>query len=178
MALTTIINLETHGSGTVGLSGIVDGNWSRLDSIFNPALSSGDIAYGAFWKAFVRNASDPTTANSKIAWHGTSPIWEEGHATLSYSSPVALDFHDGRIQDVSITGNLNLNSFLNNFAGEKLTMIVRGDASSRNFSFPGGWVWVGNAEPASLAANKTARFVFESTGTTDADIVVTYTVEA
>lgn len=179
MATTTNLQLETHGSGTVGLSGIIDGNWARLDEIFDPALSSGDPSFGAFWKAFVRNATNPTTEAAVLEWDlaNTRPRWQAGFAAITYAASLSIDCQAGIEQEVSLTGTLTFTSLTNQAEGSKVTVILRGDGSSRNLNFPAGWIFVGSAEPSALAAGKTAILELRCTGATDADVVAKYFVE-
>ena len=41
MALTTVLEIETHPSGTVGLNGVVNGNWNRLEKVFGAVETLG-----------------------------------------------------------------------------------------------------------------------------------------
>ena len=180
MALTTFINLETHGAGVVGLSGIVDGNWARLDAIFDPDLDSGDIAYHAFWEALVRDGTMPTTASSNLEWDFAlgRVHFHPGYVLATHATAYTPDTEIGKWQKLPITGTTNFQSFYNQRAGQNTTFILVADGSNRNLSFPAGWVWMAGSEPSSLAANKTEILRIGTTGTTDADVVAEYSVEA
>lgn len=67
MATLPITHLETHPDGTTGVAGIVNSNWGRLETVFDPALSAADASYGAFWKAVVRSAATPSNGQA-IVW--------------------------------------------------------------------------------------------------------------
>ena len=179
MALTTIIELETHGSGTVGLSGIVDGNWSRLDTVFGPTLSTGDTAYPAFWRALTRNATDPTTYGAAIEWDDATnkPTWRAGYALATYAASYSFDMAGAKIQEMVLTGNLTFSALTNPQAGRELTVIIASDASIRTLTFP-AWTWVGATVPANIAASKTARLKLTCIGTTAADTIAEWVVEA
>lgn len=180
MALTTILELETHPDGTVGVSAIITGNWSRLEEIFDPTLASGDAAFGAFWRALTRNATDPTTPGAVIEWSPAQgkPIWRSGFQTVAYSAgSTSIDVDAGIEQEISLAGNLILGSLTNQNAGAHVDVIIRADGSSRNLSFPADWVFVGAAAPASIAANKTGLLHLKTTGATDADVIARYLVE-
>lgn len=41
MALTTVLEIETHPSGTVGLNGVVNGNWERIEKVFGSVETLG-----------------------------------------------------------------------------------------------------------------------------------------
>jgi hypothetical protein len=47
----------------------------------------------------------------------------------------------------------------------------------RNFTFPGGWKFIGAAAPASIAANKTALLTLTGFGANDSDVTAEYVVE-
>ena len=179
MALTTIINLETHGDGTVGLNGIIDGNWARLDTIFDPALSSGDIAYEAFWKALVRDATEPTSASSVLEWDVSlgKVHFHPGYVLSTHATAYTPNTALGKWQKLPITGTTNFQSLSDQRAGQETTFVLVADGSTRNLSFPAGWVWMAGSEPASIAANKTGILRIGSMGTTDADVVAEYSVE-
>lgn len=177
MALTTNIELETHGDGTVGLSGIVDGNWTRLDTIFGTGLSSGDTAYPAFWRAFMR-ATDPSTHGATPEWDqgSTKPSWREGFASITYAASHAFDMEGARIQRMALTGNLTFSALANQQAGRSATIIIAADASLRTLTFP-AWTFVGAAAPANIAASKTAKLELHCVGTNAADVIAEWTVE-
>jgi len=179
MALTTILNLETHGAGTVGLNGIIDGNWARLETIFGPTLVSTDDAYEAFWRAVVRDATDPTTESAKLEWDITTgkPHFHPGYFVATHATSYTASFADGKIQKLDITGTTNFQSLSGQNAGQELEIIIICDGSTRNLSFPAGWVFVGAAAPANIAANKTAVLVLRAMGTNDSDVVARYVVE-
>lgn len=179
MALTATLELETHPDGTVGVNAIVTGNWERLDEIFDPALAASDSAYEAFWRAVVRE-SDPTTHGATITWEPENgkPGWKAGFSTVTHATALTLDAHAGRIQEVDITGTTNFQSLDNQGPGDHIIVILRGDGSTRNLSFPSGWVWMEASEPSNIAANKTAWLELISSGTADADVVAYYKVES
>lgn len=179
MATLTITGLETTPDGTAGGAAIVNTNWSRLETVFDPATGSGDSAYSAFWRAVVRSATDPTTNGASIEWDTSAgkPAWRAGHETVTYADPTAFDCEGAKIQEMTLTGNLTFSSLANQAAGRKLTIFLNPGGSSRNLSFPAGWVFIGAAAPASVAANKVARLVLECVGAADADVRASYTVE-
>jgi hypothetical protein len=136
MSLTTVLELERHPDGTVGVNAIVTGNWSRLEKVIGAVEAIGAT--------------------------GT----------------VDLDFaEEGQKEHATITGAITFTTS-NLKAGRRVTVKGTADGSGPyNFTFPGGWVFVGSAAPASLAASKTFLLELFSYGTTDADVVARYTVE-
>jgi len=181
MATLTLTNLETHPDGTLGAAAIINTNWSRLEDIFTPALSSSDDSYEAFWRAFVRSASDPTSQGSAALWDASQskPAWREGFASVAYAATVAIDGEGAMIQQIGdLTGDLEFLSLTNQAAGGKVTVMLEADGTGpHTLTFPSGWVFLGAAAPASLAASKKARLELEFTGGTDADVVARYSAE-
>jgi hypothetical protein len=96
--------------------------------------------------------------------------------TLSYAASVELDFASAPFETVTLAGNITFTTS-NLAAGRSKTIRIIGDGSSRNFTFPGGWIFVGAAAPTSLAANKTAILTMTSFGTTDANVVAAYSAQ-
>jgi hypothetical protein len=97
--------------------------------------------------------------------------------TLTYAASVFLDFSTQGWKDWQLAGNV---TFLTRNLGVGRRVLVRiiGDGSIRNFTFPGGWRWVGGAAPASIAANKIASLDLLSWSGADAGVVARYLVEA
>lgn len=181
MATTTTIQLELHADATVGLNGIIQGNWERLDEIFTAGLSSSDDAYEVFWRAVVRNATDPTTQGAIIEWDQANnrPRWQAGFATVAYATSLSIDCQNGIEQEIDpITGTITFNSLTNQAAGSRVSVILRADGSGPyNLNFPAGWVFVGAAAPANIAASKTAWLELICTGAADSDVVARYSVQ-
>lgn len=179
MALTTNINLETHGNGTVGLNGIIDGNWARLDLIFSPALGSGDVAFNNFWQCVVRSATDPTVDGAQIEWDvdAGKPVWRAGVATITYAATHAFNCDGALMQSMALTGNFTFDSLANQATGKQIDIRITAGGSLRTLSFPAGWTFIGSAAPADIAANKTAILKIRCFGGADADVVAEWTVE-
>lgn len=178
MASTTQIQLETHPDGTVGVAGIINSNWSRLDAVFDPALSSSDNAFQAFGKALIRGAL-PTTNGASIQWRETTTpkkfLHRPGTAAVASGTAPVLDFEGAMMQVVTLTGAGSFTTSNRN-PGWKLEALVTGGASSRALTFP-GWVFVGAAAPATLAASKAAILELWCNGTTEGSILARWTVQ-
>lgn len=99
-----------------------------------------------------------------------------GVKTVGYAANVALDFQDGALQSVSLTGDLALTSS-NLATGRGIALRIVADGSIRNLSFPATWTFLGT-KPTNIAANKTGVLSLTSYGTTDADVVAAWGVEA
>lgn len=175
MAILTYTSLETHPTGTTGINGILNGNWERLEALFNPALAGADAGYLSFQKAFLRDALSSPATGTTIWWGGSKFTSRAPDASVSYSGTTNLDLQGAAQQRIALTGDVTLTTS-NRAAGVSLRVILEADGTPRNLTFP-SWRWVGSAAPASLAANKVAVLELFARGTADTDIVARWTVE-
>lgn len=98
------------------------------------------------------------------------------HSTLAYSATTNLDFDGDDYRTLELTGNVTFTTS-NRAAPKALTIRVIADGSTRTFTFPAGWIFVGAAAPASIAANKEAILSITCFGTTDATIRAAYAAQ-
>jgi hypothetical protein len=54
---------------------------------------------------------------------------------------------------------------------------IKSDGTPRNFMFPAGWIFIGSAAPANIAASKTGILELWCYGATEADVVARWTVQ-
>ena len=96
---------------------------------------------------------------------------------LTYAATVNLDMEalTGLYQTLTLTGNVTFTTS-NRAAGRAVVIRLLSGASTRNLTFPAGWVFLG-AVPTTLAANKTAVLSVTFFGTADTDAVVAYAVQ-
>ena len=114
-----------------------------------------------------------TTAGLDVAGNNIDNIQNLVHDTSATST--ALDFSADQLQTISITANTTFTT--SNLAiGKSKTIKITTDATLRTFTFP-AWKFVG-AEPADQAASKVGILTITSFGTTDADCIAAYAVEA
>lgn len=135
-----------------------------------PPVSVQTLLYNIYLAAGGSQALTPTS----------SPTFNNvqlGLETLTYASSVALNFATQGFATVALIGNIEFTTS-NLAAVRSKTVRIVADGSTRNFTFPAGWTFVGAAAPASIDANKTAILTLSSFGTTDADVVAAYAVEA
>ena len=97
--------------------------------------------------------------------------------TLTYSASVVLDFSTDAYKTLSLTGDVTFAS-TNLSSVKPLAIRIVADGTDRALSFPASWVFLTNSAPASIAAGKTAILSVTSFGSTDADVVAAYAVEA
>ena len=159
MAALPTTGLETHPAGTAGLNGIISANWETLEAIFAP-IAAGD-------------------ADSHIGWDSGSKIFtiRASQAALAYSATPAVSFTGAKTQVLALTGNAVLSS-ANLAAGRKTELVIQADGTLRTLGFPAGWVFVGAAAPANIAASKTGLLELHSTTGADAGVVARWTVQA
>lgn len=100
----------------------------------------------------------------------------QAFAILAYASTITLDFQAARTRRTNLTGDVIV-AFGTMATGEDVTLILKGDGSTRNLTWPASIVWLGAAAPATLAANKSLAVRFFSTGTTSADVFATWQVQ-
>lgn len=97
--------------------------------------------------------------------------------TLAYAASITLDFDPALppYQKVTLAGDLTLLSPSTNLGGGRaLSLLIVGDGSTRNLTFPAGWSFLGSAAPATLAAGKKAVLSLTSYGALDADVIAAY----
>lgn len=98
--------------------------------------------------------------------------------TLTYAATVDIDLAalTGTYQTISLTGNLTLTSS-NRAAGRQVVLRLICDGTQRDLTFPGDWTFIGTM-PANIAASKTGMLSLIWFGTTDADCIAEWKVEA
>ncbi len=96
---------------------------------------------------------------------------------LAYATNVNLNFQTFGGKRLALAGNVTFSASGHLFGSYIILRIVC-DGTNRTLGFPAGWKFVGGAAPASINANKTALLQLWSFGTTDADVVAQYAVEA
>jgi hypothetical protein len=92
------------------------------------------------------------------------------------SDTVALDFAGDSIVTRSAGGDVTFTG-TNYTAGKSATVRVVCDATLRTLTFPSDWVFV-SFKPDDIVANKTGVLTVTSFGTTEANCVAAYAVEA
>lgn len=176
MASLTNTLLETTAVGTTNLAGIINANWSVLESIFNPALSSGDARYNLFWKCLTRNATLPAS-QARLEWDNTNTkaISRPTQAVLTYAATITVLTQGALCQYCALTGNVTV-AFDTIAAGRTVELLLESDASSRTLTWPASIRWLGTA-PTALAANKQLRVRFEMRTGAASGITASFSVE-
>jgi hypothetical protein len=98
--------------------------------------------------------------------------------TLTYAATVDLDL-DPVIpvyRTLALTGDVTFTTS-NLGPGRQVSIKIDCDSTIRNFTFPGGWTFIGAAGPTDIAANKTAVLSLVSYGVSDTDVVAAYSAE-
>lgn len=179
MASQPYTGLETHPDGTTGVAGIVNGNWERLELLFNPAIDSADAAYQAFLKALARTPTLPSTNGATVQWdEAATPrkmLLRAGYSAPAATATPAVDFKGPLIQDFTLNADATF-SGTNVAAGWQATAFVRAGGSLRNLTFP-AWVFVGSATPTTLASGKIAVLEVWASGTSSGSVLARWTVQ-
>ena len=151
MAILPKTGLETHPTGTINIGGIINGNWSIIEALFNPELDSDEGQYGAVWEALAG---------------------QSGMTTIAYSASVNLDLSSAtrEICQITLAGALTV-AVTNKAAGRHRWLVIRGDGSNRNLTWPAGAVWAGGAL-TSVASGTVALVLILSTGTANSDLLL------
>jgi len=100
----------------------------------------------------------------------------EGHSTLAYAATTNIDFLLEPYRTLTLAGNVTFTSS-NRVAAVSVTVRIIAGGSSRNLAFPAGWIFVGAAAPASLAANKEAILTITAFGSVESDVRAAYSAQ-
>ena len=92
------------------------------------------------------------------------------------SDAVNLNFSVDRLVNRTPAGTITVTGS-SYTAGKSVTLRVSNGGTARDISFPAGWKFV-SFEPTSIAANKTGVLAVTSFGTSEADCVAAWAVEA
>jgi hypothetical protein len=107
--------------------------------------------------------------------YGFAPL--DTQSPITYTPTVTLDFnHADAIRTLDLTGDVTFAAVSNKAATKQKVVIITAGASTRNLTFP-AWTFIGAAAPTSIAANKTAVLSLYCSGTTEASIIATYSVQ-
>lgn len=120
--------------------------------------------------------SDTSKNNAVVTSNAHSDAIVFGHSTLTEASPTVIDFSSDPYRTLTLTGAVTF-STANRVAAKSVTIKIIAGASNRNLTFPGDWIFVGAAAPASLAANKIGILTVTCFGTADADVVAAYAAQ-
>jgi hypothetical protein len=77
---------------------------------------------------------------------------------------------------LALTGNVTFTSSGWLFASYK-RIKISSDGSTRNFTFPSNWKFIGAAAPANIAANKVGLLELDCQGTAETDVMAKWTVQ-
>jgi hypothetical protein len=119
-----------------------------------------------------------TGAQAAVLLSGQTPALANivlSASTLTYSATQTLDFSASAYQNLALTGGVTLASS-NLAVGRAITVLLTA-ASTQTLAFPAGWIFIGAAAPASLAAGKTAILSLTSFGTTNANVIAAYSAQ-
>jgi hypothetical protein len=95
---------------------------------------------------------------------------------ITYATSININFQTYGAKRISLTGNITFTGSGYLFGSEILVFITC-DGTQRNLTFPAGWVFIGAAAPANIAASKRGLLQLWSTGTTEADVWARWLVQ-
>lgn len=127
------------------------------------------------------SVSDPLTLNaihalSTLTVGGKNVETKPEHNDAAYAATFDLDMTAEAFFTVELTGNITFTTS-NIAAGRSKTVRILGDSVTRTLTFPAGWIFVGAAAPADIAASKTGVLTITAFGVADSTIVAAYAVE-
>ena len=124
---------------------------------YNADISAFQAHNGASWELLERVTTPPTSLES--------------------AGTVDIDFTGSTLRTQGdLTGDITY-AGSNYLTGSSVTVKVKNGSSSRNLTFPAGWVFVGG-KPADISANKTGILTITSFGTTESDCVAAWAVQS
>ena len=158
MALLPTTNLESHPVGTTGLNGLINGNWEKLEAIFLPLAAA--------------------TPGGRISWDPATKKFSlrAALAVLAYSATPTWALNGAMTQTLALTGNVTI-ATSNLTAGAEGKLLITCDGTLRTLTVPAGWVFLGGAAPANIAASKKGLLDILSTTTADSGVVARWTVQ-
>lgn len=154
MAVLTHTLLETTPIGTTNLAGIINANWSVIEAMMNPALSSGDSRYNLPWKTLTRNGTLPT-GQARLEWDNANAkaISRLALATITYAASITVASQGALIQSCTLTGNVTV-AFDAVAAGRVVDLVLEASGGPWTLTWPASIRWIAGAAPASLASGK------------------------
>jgi hypothetical protein len=169
----TITLLETGTGDPKIVLTYAGGEFRIQDELGNDlALFVTGVGWVFFGDTIFQNGVEVTGALTKS---GVSVATVEAHSTLTYAATTDIDLAGDAFRTLTLTGGVTFTTS-NRAAPRSVTLKITGGASDRSLAFP-AWVFVGEAAPTSLAANKTAVLTITAFGTADTDIVAAWVVQ-
>ena len=188
-SLNKVVNDATFASGAVDgattiLSGgkiaVKDGGVTaaKLESASNGQLLIGNGS--GFTKATLTAGTNIAVTNASGAITVATQNVSNRNGTTSFtplSSTVTIDLADLReIAVSSLSGDVTFETS-NRAAGRSSLVIISAGGSTRNLTWPVGWVWTGAAAPATLASGKSAVLVLLCTGSAESNVYAVWSAQ-
>jgi len=177
----TYSGVVNSSTGTFGgyLTGSINATSGTIQTLTSSTLASSLTGgtYSGSLNATTGTVQTLTSSTATISEIATGKNFAVNVGTLSTTSGTQqLDFTSQGYLTHSITGNITYTA-TNYSAGRSLSVRITSDGTARNFTFPASWVFVGS-KPTSIAASKNAVLSITSFGTTEANTVAAYAVQA
>lgn len=100
--------------------------------------------------------------------------------TLVYNPTIFLDFRGPDYQSVSLAGNITF-ATQKHAPGRAIVVRARNTSgvTARNLTFPPSWIFLGpSGKPSTIAPSRTGILSITSFGTSDADVIAAWAVQA
>jgi hypothetical protein len=152
------------------------GTYSVVADITGPAGPSGSLTDGNYGDITVGGAGTTMTINANSVERSMLSRPITAQSVLTYAATVTADFMGDEYRILTLAGDVE---FITSNRGEARSIAVEiiADGSNRNFTFPVGWTWLGDGEPASITANKVGVLSLTCLGANDSDVIAVYAVE-
>lgn len=154
----------------------------RCDMVNQPGynVTLGRVLYGGGSNADLTSSADftfdDTTDILTVAGFVLAKAYRYTHDTIASAASITLDFALNQLRSINTLAADVTFATSNLAAGRQQVLRIVCDATPRNFTFPGGWVWLGTA-PTAIAAGKTGIMTLMAFGTTDSTVVAKWEVQ-
>lgn len=175
----TLLRKIAEGVAGGGVSPSVQ---SALDAKEDKANKSTDGTFAANSDTLypsqkaAKTYSDASKSAAVITSKAYTDSQVSNHSILTYSTTPIIDFAGDPYKTITMTGDATF-STANRVAAKSVTVRIIAGASPRNLTFNAGWIFVGGAAPASLAANKEAILTVTVFGSAESDVRAAYAAQ-
>lgn len=155
--------LETHESGTLGQSAIINANWRVIEALLNPTLLDTDPTYGALYGALAE-----AVAGQKVP-----------ATILTSGTAITVDLRSGENQVLYALHNVTF-TLDGKKTGRRTRLWVKGSGATRTLTWPGSAFAWASAAVTSVPSGKWAfidlQSIYDSDAATDTLVLATGTV--
>lgn len=141
-----------------------------------PPGPAGTLTDGNYGDITVGGSGTTMTINANSVERSMLDRPITAQSVLTYAATVTADFMGDEYRILTLAGDVE---FITSNRGDARAIAIEiiADGSNRNFTFPAGWTWLGDGEPASISANKVGVLSLTCLGANDTDVIAVYAVE-